>query len=183
MKVVGDRSVARGLQRALSIVNVALFVMGVVLAVTTLFVWFAPGFGHSAGSALRDGGNLGGHYHLTDTQVVMKERIFMTGTAVSLGLAWLINDRLRKLLGAVNIGHAFQLANVSYLRTIGFALLGGQVVSLLQRLSTVQLVGAGTAEPGGVIDLKMLVAIAVIFVIAEVFRQGTHLQDDAAMTV
>ena len=104
-------------------------------------------------------------------------------TRVNLCPRYLVNDRLRKLLGAVNVGHAFQLANVTYLSTIGFALLGSQLVALLQRVATQQVVGVGASDAGAHIDLKAYVAVAVIFVLAEVFRQGTQLQDDAAMTV
>ena len=83
MKIVGEKSVARGLQRALGIVNVALLVLSGILALTTLMVWLAPGFEYGLGGAMKDGGTL------TDHQVLNKERIFMIGTLFTVGLTWL----------------------------------------------------------------------------------------------
>ena len=91
-------------------------------------------------------------------------------------------NRLRRVFATLTIGDPFQPENVTRLRVIGLALI---VLELLGALLKMALAFAfpGRAAPGLSLNLTAWFAILVVFVLAEVFREGARLRRDAELTI
>ncbi|HUH24172.1 MAG TPA: DUF2975 domain-containing protein, partial [Brevundimonas sp.] len=91
---------------------------------------------------------------------------------------------LRKIFRTLTLGDPFQPDNVRRLRQIGLILAvvtGG--VWLAQGLVAARL-APGVMEPQGVSDLLTPVfSILVVFVLAEVFREGARLRRESELTI
>lgn len=96
------------------------------------------------------------------------------------GLVWLVLDRLMRLSTKVLSGDAFAPESAQYLRHISLVLVAFQLLPFLGRLLP-------PAAPdwlhSGQINGGNLLAIVVIAVLAEAFRQGGVLRDDVHHTV
>jgi hypothetical protein len=95
----------------------------------------------------------------------------------------LILRHLRAVVHSLRIGDPFQPANVSRLKQIGLTLavvtsgawIGQTLVSRLVR---------GTLEPPSLFDLVTpAFSILVVFVLAEVFREGARLRRESELTI
>lgn len=95
----------------------------------------------------------------------------------------LILRHLRKIVHSLRIGDPFQPANVSRLKQIGLTLAtvtGGAWVgqTLVSRLVR------GALEPPGLFDLVTpAFSVLVVFVLAEVFREGARLRRESELTI
>ncbi|WP_298162520.1 DUF2975 domain-containing protein [Brevundimonas sp.] len=170
MKLIGRRSVASALRWVLGFVNV--FVTGTVVAtgVTLLASLVVPDlplqFGLPSGSSAKI---LFANPHAT----------FLAAFLATLSTWWILN-RLRRMFLAVNQGDAFERANVGRLQGVGVGLIGVQVSAFIL---------AWTVPEGIIddldysIDLGAWLGILIVFMLAEVFRQGAAMRDDHQMTV
>ena len=95
----------------------------------------------------------------------------------------LILRHLRRIVHSLRIGDPFQPANVSRLKEIGLTLatvtggawIGQALVSRLVR---------GELEPPGLFDLVTpAFSVLVVFVLAEVFREGARLRRESELTI
>jgi hypothetical protein len=173
MKLVGKGSAASGLRWLLGVANVFVTIGLVLVAIAALVSLASPEYW----AGFRDGFNAG-----TDTVTVDIDGRWDTIVALpGLVFLWLIINRLRAILAAVNVGDAFEYPNVQRLRVVGWGLIG------LQLTSYVETIGRPFVEGGARADLDlngdMWIAILVVFILAEVFRQGAQMRDDAQMTV
>ncbi len=92
-------------------------------------------------------------------------------------------NRLRRVFGALILGDPFHPDNVGRLRVIGLALTGLELGGYLLRM-TLAFVFPGRVTSGGVtLNLTAWFAILVVFVLAEVFREGARLRRDAELTI
>lgn len=95
----------------------------------------------------------------------------------------LILRHLRKIVTSLRVGDPFQPANVSRLKQIGLTLAtvtGGAWVgqTLVSRLVR------GALEPPGLFDLVTpAFSVLVVFVLAEVFREGARLRRESELTI
>jgi len=104
--------------------------------------------------------------------------------AVSLYLAGIlvIVSRLRRIFATLMAGDPFHPDNVSRLRVIGLALAGLELIRYVLRiLSVLQLPGGAKLEPS--IAATPWFSILVVFVLAEVFREGARLRREAELTI
>ena len=111
--------------------------------------------------------------------------LFGLGAATAyFGGFMLILRNLRMIFRTLTIGDPFQPDNVRRLRQIGLILAvvtGG--VWLAQGLVAARL-APGVMEPQGISDLLTPVfSILVVFVLAEVFREGARLRREAELTI
>ena len=175
MRLIGKGSAASGLRVFLGIVNIGVVIAMValigVIAALVLSPEFAASFGDStdltvAGRPLEPG---------------VDKTWFFAGAFMALGFVWLILNRLGRIFASVNLGNAFEAANVRRLQTVGIGLIGLELSSYFVAFAAPLLGGGTDAELQ--VDLKMWLAILVVFILAEVFRQGSQMRDDAAMTV
>jgi Protein of unknown function (DUF2975) len=173
MRLVGKRSAASGLRWFLGAANVFVTIGLVVVALTALASLVTPdiwgGFrdGFNAGSDRIDV-DIGGRW---DTYLALP----------TLGFVWLIINRLRAILASVNAGDAFEYPNVQRLRMVGWGLIGLQITSYVETIGRPFFEGGTRAALN--LDGDMWIAILVVFILAEVFRQGAQMRDDAQMTV
>jgi hypothetical protein len=106
----------------------------------------------------------------------------LAALALYLGGVLVIVERLRKIFSTLTAGDPFHPDNVRRLRVIGLVLAGLE----LGRYA-VWAVGTWTL-PGGQIDrpsfsLTAWFSVLVVFVLAEVFREGARLRREAELTI
>lgn len=92
-------------------------------------------------------------------------------------------DALADLLGTVRAGDPFVAANADRLEQMGWALLGVQGLQLLAGVFTAWFVHLGVEAPPWTPSFGGWLGVLLAFVLARVFRRGTEMRDDLAMTV
>ena len=104
------------------------------------------------------------------------------GGGAYLGALTWATDRLRRLFGTMAAGDPFEPANVRRLRQAGVALILLQLSAYAVRPVAAELFPQ--LRPGGAdLNLSGWFAILVVFVLAEVFREGARLREEAELTV
>ena len=91
-------------------------------------------------------------------------------------------QRTRRVFATMIAGDPFDPANVGRLRVIGFALAAMELTAWLARAVARALL----PHMQGVkmdVNLTAWFAVLVVFVLAEVFREGARLRSDAELTV
>ena len=171
MKLIGRRSVASALRWVLGFVNIFVTVAVVATGVMLLASLIVPDFGAGFIDGLAE--NEAGWHPL-----MLNERAtFLAGFVAVLSTWWILN-RLRRMFLAVNNGDAFERANVGRLQGVGVGLIGVQFSAAILAWTV----------PEGVIDnldyqvdLGAWLGILIVFMLAEVFRQGAAMRDDQQM--
>ena len=105
----------------------------------------------------------------------------LLGAFLACGFTWWIINRLRRILLSVNQGDAFEFANVKRLQAVGFGLLGIQLTALMLSIVAPQAIGQSASDYD--FDLGSWLGILVVFILAEVFRQGSAMRDEQLTTV
>lgn len=98
---------------------------------------------------------------------------------ISFGVALYVVERLLELLKTLRFGSPFVKENAVRFRNIGLALLigeGSKIVIGILAMATDADVDAG-------LDLTAFLAIAAVFVLAEVFREGARMKEEQDLTV
>lgn len=173
MKLIGRRSIASVLRWVLGFVNVLVSFAVVATGLLLLASLVAPDFGAGFIDALareEPGWRV----------LMLKEHTtFLAGFIATLSTWWVLN-RLRRMFLAVNQGDAFERANVGRLQSIGVGLIGVQISAFIL---------AWTVPEGIIddldysIDLGAWLGILIVFMLAEVFRQGAAMRDEQQMTI
>ncbi len=104
------------------------------------------------------------------------------GAAVYLAALIVVADRLRRVFGTMTAGDPFHPDNVGRMRTIGVALIGVEAAAYGLRFAVAPLF-PGSPRPGFDLNATGPLAILVVFVLAEVFREGARLRAEAELTV
>ena len=171
MKLVGKRSAASVLRWVLGFLNV--FVMIGAIAVGCVLI-ASMIVGVDWMDALRDGSAPDGDIEITG-------RLTLLGGFLACGFTWWIINRLRRILLSVNQGDAFEFANVKRLQGVGLGLIGIQLTALLLVFVAPQSIGQSPSDYD--FDLGSWLGILVVFILAEVFRQGSAMRDEQLTTV
>jgi len=106
------------------------------------------------------------------------------------GLVFIVG-RLRRVFGTLTQGDPFQPENVRRLQMIGFTLAGLELLSYTVRGG---MIWVGRTRMAGDLDLRSVgegfsfnltiwFAVLVVFVLAEVFREGARLRREAELTI
>ena len=173
MKLIGRRSVASALRWVLGFVNVFVTFAVVATALLLLASLVVPDFaaGFIDGLSDEDAGM---------RVLLLNERATFLAAFVATLSTWWILNRLRRMFLAVNHGDAFERANVGRLQGVGLGLIGVQISAAILAFTV----------PKGIIgdldyqvDLGAWLGILIVFMLAEVFRQGAAMRDDQQMTV
>lgn len=177
LRTLGPRSVSTLLKIALDVAYVLLtiitglmlilFVVGAFIPLQDLNVTITD---DSGGKAMP----------LTRTLIV-----FALGSLTAyFGSFLLILGHLRKIFRTLTIGDPFQPANVRRLRQIGLILAvvtGG--VWLVQGMVATRF-APGVMDPQGISELLTpIFSVLVVFVLAEVFREGARLRRESELTI
>ncbi|WAC60678.1 DUF2975 domain-containing protein [Brevundimonas sp. SL130] len=175
MKLVGKYSAASALRWLLGFMNVFVMLAAVASAGALLFSLVSPDFAAGLIDGLKDAPND------TTTVLGLPERLTILGMFLACGFTWWIINRLRRILLSVNQGDAFELANVKRLQAVGFGLLGIQLTALMLVFVAPQAIGQSAIDYK--FDLGSWLGILVVFILAEVFRQGAAMRDEQLTTV
>ena len=175
MRALGPGSVSSLLKAVLDVIYYALFVAGAVTALGAVAALLAQPFmsaGHErrfepVTDLLRAGPALSAVLALAD--------LYIAALVVAVG-------RTRRVFATMIAGDPFDPGNVARLRVIGFALAAMELTAWLAR------VVARTLLPqmrGVKVDVNLTAwfAVLVVFVLAEVFREGARLRAEAELTV
>lgn len=183
MKLIGRRSVASLMRWGLGLINVFVMIGIAGCAAALVFTFVDPNFGTGLAEGLQQtptirwdssGGvsGRGGRGNLTITLIMALGAMIST---------WWIINRLRRIFLAVNQGDAFEPANVGRLQGVGLGLIGVQFATAILTLRTA--LPEGVTDRDFDINLGASLGILIVFMLAEVFRQGSAMRDDAQMTV
>lgn len=198
MKVLGRDSIAAWLEVALRVASWALwFALGCVIAGALAYAII---MGLVAADVLPRAILEGGHgrmveggsdltFDISGGLVWHKVAPGLAGAALAVSGGLIIVDRLRRLFASFRSAEPFRKENATHLRVIWLAMLGIE----LGRYAILGLAGAGVAlfgEPSGThwefnvrINIMTWVAILVLVVLAEVFREGARLREEQDLTI
>ncbi len=102
--------------------------------------------------------------------------------AAYFGALIVIINRLRRVFETLIQGDPFRSQNVARLRLIGLGLIALEGLGYLVRLAASYAL-TSRAHHDVPINLTAWFAILVVFVLAEVFREGARLRDEAELTI
>lgn len=108
-------------------------------------------------------------------------QMLLAGIEVWLGALLLVADRLRRVFATLIEGRPFRPQNADRLRAIGLGLIVLQLAGYALPMLLAQVATDRRAHAD--IDLSAWFAVLVVFVLAEVFREGARLQTEAELTV
>ena len=94
-----------------------------------------------------------------------------------------IFNRLRRVFETLTRGDPFRPENVGRLRIVGLALIALELLGYGVRMSAAWLLPPGAVNVSISINLSGWFAILVVFVLAEVFREGARLRGEAELTI
>ena len=175
MKLIGKYSAASALRWCLGFVNVFVMIAACFMAFVAFLSLFVP----DLASGFLDG--LNDAREDPSRRLAVVERLTLLGAFLACGFTWWVINRLRAILLSVNRGDAFERANVKRLQAVGFGLLGIQLTAIL--LAVVAPLSIDQAPTDYDIGLGSWLGILVVFILAEVFRQGSAMRDEQLSTV
>lgn len=177
MRTLGPGSISSFLKVILDIFYVALWI-GVAalsaLALLTVLLSFNPEF-------------LEGFIHLTGDD---GEEFTATGASMAFGFCayalyiagvLVIVGRLRRIFVTLTAGDPFHPDNVRRLRIIGLILAALELGRYVVQSVSQWLPGVSLADRG--FNLTTWFSVLVVFVLAEVFREGARLRSEAELTI
>ncbi len=110
-------------------------------------------------------------------------RIALPATAPMILLVHVIFTRLIAIIDSIKDGGAFSLVNADRLRTIGWALLGTQIIDLVIGLYSVRVAEQTGEYMGWGFAMTGWLAVLLLFVLAGVFRDGAAMREELEGTV
>jgi hypothetical protein len=180
MKAIGERSLAAGLRVFLDVLRIAIWVvLGLIVALAVLgVVTYSTGI---------EGGFLGVEVENVDPWYVVA---FVFGVHFfALAASLVVVGRLRRIFATLSAGDPFVPENAEHLRAIALVI----AVFEAARLGAGLIFGAlfdslgATAsdglEPSVEINLIVWFSVLSLFVLAEVFKEGSRLRHDQQMTI
>jgi len=106
----------------------------------------------------------------------------IAGFGLYAGVLLVIVGRLRSIFRALTAGDPFHPDNVRRLQIIGFSLAALEVGRYLSDRLMHMMVGSGDAQWLN-LNLTAWFSVLVVFVLAEVFREGARLRREAELTI
>ena len=183
MRTIGPGSIA-------SLLKIALDVAYVVLWVSFIAIIFAAAAGllalpFMANGALNLNGTLNGGP--TDAAALLRHWPMLLATAVAVAayvsVLLVIFFRLRQVFATLILGDPFRPENVGRLRIVGLGLIALEVAGYIVRLALVWAIPDRENSVDFSVNFSGWFAILVVFVLAEVFREGARLRRDAELTI
>lgn len=175
MKLIGKHSITSALRWFLGFINVFVMIAACVTALVAVLSLFIPDFATGFLDGLNNARSNAGR------ALTVPERLTIVGAFLACGFTWWVINRLRAILLSVNQGDAFERANVKRLQAIGMGLLGIQVTAIL--LAVVAPISINQVPSDYDFGLGSWLGILVVFILAEVFRQGAAMRDEQLTTV
>jgi hypothetical protein len=171
-----SQRLARILSRVLTLL-LALCVVGLVILVPTMiFAYFAPGFMPPDLATKVDG-------IAVDLRQPMVAGTLLLYACVALAAMTVILVALTRIMKTVSTGDPFAAANVVRLRMIAKAMAAMIVFQALGGLLMPAAIGDQIRTQHGSFNFGLFLGMLVVLVLAEVFREGARLREDAEGTI
>jgi len=177
MRALGPGSVSSFLKIILDVIYVGLWVWVALLAVFTVVVLLLSFNPELITAKLHIGGSA--------DQLIDKGPLFAGALAAwaLLSGGWMvIVERLRRIFATLTAGDPFHPDNVRRLRVVGLVLaaleIGHYIFSALAHWLAPE-----AKDVGGGFSLSAWFPVLVVFVLAEVFREGARLRREAELTI
>ena len=176
MRALGPGSVSSLLKIILDVVYVAMAVTAVVVAIVLVAVLVFTvnpdifGLRGALGSASEA---------VTHRPLLLGETL---AAALYIAGVLVIVNRLRKIFATLTAGDPFDPENVRRLRVIG-VMLGALELSRYAAALIAAWIAPQEIKPATGVSLTAWFAVLVVFVLAEVFREGARLRREAELTI
>ena len=171
MRALGPGSVSSLLKLGLDVISVALWLTAGGLLFAALFALLVPAdleiWKHFSPSVPR--GPM-----LT---------AFLLAFALYIGVVLYIVARLRRIFTTLTAGDPFQPDNVARLRAIGVSLAALELINYVVNLVSRWVFPDQVAQVRFPVNPTAWFAVLVVFVLAEVFREGARLRREAELTI
>jgi hypothetical protein len=177
MRALGPGSVSSFLKVALDVIYVALWVWIGLLSAISLVVLLMSFNPELLTNRLRVNGNVD---ELTSNGPLLAAA--MAGWALMSGGWMAIVERLRKIFGTLSAGDPFHPDNVRRLRLVGMILVALEVGRYVFA-SVAHAIAKDVKVIDGSFTLNTWFSVLVVFVLAEVFREGARLRREAELTI
>lgn len=180
MRALGPGSVSSFLKIILDVVYYALFVGlgGVGIAMLAgLLLSFNPDVINKIAGEVQVNGDVG---EIRDVVPLMASGLIYG--FLYLGALLAIVSRLRKVFATLTAGDPFHPENIRRLRLIGFVLAGMEIARYCLRAAMMAF-APDVAEDVDGFNITTWFAVLVVFVLAEVFREGARLRREAELTI
>jgi hypothetical protein len=118
-----------------------------------------------------------------DARVAGGMRAMMVLGLVGVPFGHVVFTRLLRIVESVRAGEPFTVENAGRLRTIAWALLGLQLLHGFVGAIASRLAARGVPLRGGHFQVGGWLAILLLFVLAQVFLEGTRMREDLEGTV
>jgi hypothetical protein len=115
--------------------------------------------------------------------LLLAARISMALGLVAVPLAQVLLTRLKAIVETVRAGDPFVQLNADRLKLIAWCLLGLQLCDLVFGVVSYSVVSGGEPMSGWTVSLTGWLAVALLFVLAQVFAHGTRMRDELEGTV
>jgi hypothetical protein len=180
MRALGPGSVSSFLKVALDVVYLVLWaLLGVMLVCAVALLIFQPFAVNLVQLHLRA--------DQVETTKLLGKAPQVSGLLVLLAVYFaaliVIINRLRRVFETLIQGDPFLAENVARLRIIGLGLIAVEGLGFLVRLVAHLTATTMSKDFSFSINLTAWFAILVVFVLAEVFREGARLRDEAELTI
>ncbi|MGC1301246.1 MAG: DUF2975 domain-containing protein [Caulobacteraceae bacterium] len=181
MRTLGPGSVSSFLKIVLEVVHVALWVaLGLLLLGAMMVLVFQPFVGSIFVFNLHD---LGRSHSARLSAPPAMIALVMFGVAIYLAILVVVFNRLRRIFETLTVGDPFRPQNVGRLQTVGAALTALQLWSYALSHLVHWTLPSLQQDKGVTINPTAWFSILVVFVLAEVFREGARLRQDAELTI
>jgi hypothetical protein len=172
IRAIGKGSLASILAVGLHIVRVIVWIAFAGLSAAIVAIPLIPPFAHWISGL--DGVSLNG-----DLDVGADDFVVVLRNFISFGVALYVVERLLELLKTLRFGSPFVKENAIRFRNVGVALLVGELSKIFIGI----LAMITGADVDADLDLMIFIAIAAVFVLAEVFREGARMKEEQDLTV
>jgi len=172
---IRSHRLANALGRIFFVLRILCIVALVLLVPAMIVAWVSP-------DAIKSGGVKVNGVAVTDTAPAIAGTLILFAN-VMLIAAVVILGKLRGMMKSVAAGVPFSIENVGRLRTIAATMGALLVVQTVAGLFVTTAQSTAYAIPAGRFDFGLFLGMLVVLVLAEVFREGVRLREDAEGTI
>ncbi|ESQ80875.1 DUF2975 domain-containing protein [Asticcacaulis sp. BYS171W] len=173
MRFLGPRSISSLLKTALDVVYYGLFAMIVAVVLAALCLLSVPTLASEVVARMNVATDITG----------TEQAILMLAFGVSLSGYLMIMLWTRQVFRTLAEGDVFHPDNTRRLRWIGFGLAGVEIYSYVSRSLAEHLLNMPVEPVYGMRAVTAWFSVLVVFVLAEVFKEGARLRAEANLTI
>jgi len=173
MRFLGPRSISSLLKTALDVVYYGLFAMIVAVVIAALCLLSVPTLAAEVIARMQLSAEISGG----------QQAVLMLAFGVSLSGYLLIMRLTRQVFRTLAEGDVFHPDNTRRLRWIGFGLAGVELYSYASRALAESVLAMPVEPVYGMRAVTAWFSVLVVFVLAEVFKEGARLRAEANLTI